>query len=259
MSSTRNELCACGSGKKRKKCCEATGVTRNRGMILMVAPLALLAGLGVFASLDKPSTPTASASTAPASAPQSAVATNPDGTPVSPAADGSIWSAEHGHWHRPAGQPAAEPAVKIEMADGSLAGALSGSGSDIRIDANALSKTSATPAKNVPQPDGPVPEGKVWSPAHGHWHDEGPDMQSLPVRLGTMNTPSEPVQPPAGAAPPGKVWSAEHGHWHDLPLGPAIQSAPPATAAPSSVTGKTWSAAHGHWHDANGKATSPPQ
>jgi hypothetical protein len=24
---------------------------------------------------------------------------------------------------------------------------------------------------NVPQPKGPVPEGKIWSPEHGHWHD----------------------------------------------------------------------------------------
>ena len=24
---------------------------------------------------------------------------------------------------------------------------------------------------NVPQPEGPTPEGKIWSTEHGHWHD----------------------------------------------------------------------------------------
>jgi hypothetical protein len=24
---------------------------------------------------------------------------------------------------------------------------------------------------NVPQPEGPIPEGKIWSKEHGHWHD----------------------------------------------------------------------------------------
>ena len=64
--------------------------------------------------------------------------------------------------------------------------------------------------------DEPGP-GKIWSEAHGHWHD----VDELPP----------------GPAPEGKVWSEGHGHWHDpAPVGPAPE-------------GKVWSPDHGHWHD----------
>ena len=59
--------------------------------------------------------------------------------------------------------------------------------------------------------------GKIWSEAHGHWHDVD--------------------EMPPGPAPEGKVWSEGHGHWHDpVPAGPAPE-------------GKVWSPEHGHWHD----------
>ena len=119
---------------------------------------------------------------------------------------------------------------------------------------------------SVPQPLGPVPAGKVWSPEHGHWHDAvgagsefdfglSPDVQST--------TPQ-----PLGAAPPGKVWSPEHGHWHNAPNAGSVlgttPGAPPTVR--TSITnplgtpgpqpagpvppGKVWSLEHGHWHNA---------
>ncbi len=74
----------------------------------------------------------------------------------------------------------------------------------------------------TPQPPGPVPEGKVWSPEHGHWHD---------IATGGVNTatpapaPALTPQPP-GPVPEGKVWSPEHGHWHDIPAQPAAPAQP---------------------------------
>lgn len=64
---------------------------------------------------------------------------------------GKVWSEEHGHWHdaaAPVGGAPISPAM-----------------------------TPLTPAQQQqntfrkPQPPGPAPEGKVWSPEHGHWHD----------------------------------------------------------------------------------------
>jgi SEC-C motif len=71
--------------------------------------------------------------------------------------------------------------------------------------------TGARSGNLTPQPPGPIPEGKVWSPEHGHWHDA--------TAAAAGSTP----QPP-GPVPEGKVWSTEHGHWHDAPA--SAQSAP---------------------------------
>jgi hypothetical protein len=87
----------------------------------------------------------------------------------------------------------------------------------------------------TPQPPGPVPAGKVWSPEHGHWHD-APGVAPLSTGAGT-------AQPP-GPAPKGKVWSAEHGHWHDAPVMdttglsvPTVSTAaPPSEPAPPPVS-----------------------
>ena len=57
-----------------------------------------------------------------------------------------------------------------------------------------------------PQPSGEVPEGKTWSPEHGHWHD---------IADGLEHEAPTPTPQPPGPAPEGKVWSLEHGHWHD--------------------------------------------
>jgi len=71
-----------------------------------------------------------------------------------------------------------------------------------------------------PQPPGPAPEGKVWSPEHGHWHDiQAGD--AAPHQINPISTPAPrtftPAPQPAGPAPEGKEWSTEHGHWHNIP------------------------------------------
>jgi hypothetical protein len=66
----------------------------------------------------------------------------------------------------------------------------------------------------VPQPPGPVPEGKEWSPEHGHWHDVvAQDNAADSPPQSSAFTPG----PPPGPAPEGKEWSSEHGHWHNIP------------------------------------------
>ncbi len=65
--------------------------------------------------------------------------------------DGRVWSAEHGHWHNADGTEVGTAGIP---AGGSMnVGGLTGGN---------------MPA---PQPPGPVPDGKVWSAEHGHWHD----------------------------------------------------------------------------------------
>ncbi|MDA1184595.1 MAG: SEC-C metal-binding domain-containing protein [Acidobacteria bacterium] len=69
----RNDLCACGSGQKYKKCCEAkdlAGGTQSRIMMFVVGGAvlaAIIAGLASFTG-------------------ETSTATR-------------IWSAEHGHYH----------------------------------------------------------------------------------------------------------------------------------------------------------------
>ena len=76
-------------------------------------------------------------------------------------------------------------------------------------------------------------KGRVWSEAHGHWHDVDEDGVEL-------TDVARPLPQPTGPAPAGKVWSAEHGHWHDAGSpegegsseGGAAAPAQPAPAAP---------------------------
>lgn len=93
----------------------------------------------------------------------------------------------------------------------------------------------------VPQPPGPVPEGKVWSPEHGHWHN-------APVNFTDSSGVYHPK--PSGLTPPGKVWSYDHGHWHDTSYTgtETFSPGPPPPGPPPE--GKVWSYDHGHWHDA---------
>ncbi len=94
---------------------------------------------------------------------------------------------------------------------------------------------------NTPQPPGPAPAGKVWSPEHGHWHDApvggltATPGESAPITVTpgssapiTVTPPmaGQPSPQPPGPAPAGKVWSAEHGHWHDAPAGGAGTGGP---------------------------------
>ena len=84
-----------------------------------------------------------------------------------------------------------------------------------------------------PAPAGPVPEGKVWSPDHGHWHNAAQPAKNANASA-TVNPESGLYDPPAGPVPEGKVWSPEHGHWHNLPsatstTGERVQRPPPAS------------------------------
>lgn len=67
------------------------------------------------------------------------------------------------------------------------------------------------------QPQGEAPEGKIWSPEHGHWHNIG-DTSAC---LFTVPGSEAPGPPPR----PGMVWSKEHGHWHGPPDEETIQKA----------------------------------
>ena len=58
---------------------------------------------------------------------------------------------------------------------------------------------------NKGKTEGKANAGKVWSEAHGHWHDANGN------HILSENKLSNKV----GEDPPGKVWSEEHGHWHD--------------------------------------------
>ncbi len=81
---------------------------------------------------------------------------------------------------------------------------------------------AATPDVSGTASSGTAPPGKVWSEAHGHWHDDpqAPGA-AAPVQAhhaeGDMFRPEYRLERPPGEPPPGKVWSEEHGHWHDTP------------------------------------------
>lgn len=234
----RNELCACGSGLKTKKCCgSATG--RKTNPLLPIAVVTLIGAAAIYAGLQmrRPAaapTPSASAPAAnaaaaspflqmpatagqPADAPGSAAAVVPGG-PDDPPFPGAVWSAEHGHWHDPNATPAESP-VKIEAVSGG--GGVNVDGGKISIDMNEIARERAQMTGGTPPPPGPAPEGKVWSTEHGHWHEVSAPPPSLPLSLGTVNRPKEPVATPVGPAPAGYVWNAEHGHWHKAPAGTA--------------------------------------
>ncbi len=231
----RNELCPCGSGKKNKKCCGAAQPTPlSRGALLSLAPLALLAGIGIYAAITGPAAPepagaapSATPAAAPLAAPANADSAPPAGSqqPVPQAGTapaGKVWSPEHGHWHDAAAPSGGPSPVKIDLNMGNAAVKAEGDG--IRIDGRAIA--AAAGEMRLPgQPDGPAPAGKVWSTEHQHWHDK-PTAPLETVHLGTVNYPSEPVPQP-GPAPAGTVWSPEHGHWHRAGPAPAA----PATTA----------------------------
>lgn len=70
----RNDLCACGSGRKFKKCCAAKVQQSKSGRVMLIAVVGAMLGallLGLASLTDD----------------------------SSPAGPGRVWSAEHGHWH----------------------------------------------------------------------------------------------------------------------------------------------------------------
>lgn len=205
MKANRNDSCPCGSGMKFKKCCEgksafASSSLAKRSGIIGAAAILVAAG-AVAAWLNRPET------TRPADAgvqsgfvAGSAPATSGPATqPPGPAPLGKVWSAEHGHWHdapntrTPTGMP--NP-IKVETSTAPL-----------------VPGSNVAPPLAFSQPAEPAPPGKVWSAAHGHWHD-APAGAMIDA---TQSVPQRRSMPqPPGPAPAGKVWSAEHGHWHDI-------------------------------------------
>ncbi|MDZ4773297.1 MAG: SEC-C metal-binding domain-containing protein [Planctomycetota bacterium] len=169
----RNELCPCGSGKKYKNCCErreavVTGTkgtpSRSIGIVVGVVVVGLaLAGAVALRVLgeEEPATNTRTANTTvPAVLPPAPFQPLATGTltppPPGPTPAGKVWSPEHGHYHDAPNAASPNAPTPFEVgADGSAS-------------------LSSTPAALTPQPPGPVPEGKVWSPEHGHWHDALP-------------------------------------------------------------------------------------
>lgn len=91
-----------------------------------------------------------------------------------------------------------------------------------------------------PQPPGPVPEGKVWSPEHGHWHNiVAADSATMPATTASRYTPGPQ---PDGPVPEGKVWSEEHGHWHNDPnyvSPPRVVSPAPAAEVTAEESAET--------------------
>ena len=63
------------------------------------------------------------------------------------------------------------------------------------------------------RPSGEAPPGKIWSEAHGHWHD-APKQGSGPINNNHHSfTPSSKAD--KNNPPPGMIWSEDHGHFHE--------------------------------------------
>jgi hypothetical protein len=71
----RNDLCACGSGKKFKKCCEPAQ-RRSRGSMLLVVLISVILAVGLLAAFSPFFRDTSHTA-------------KPSG----------VWSPEHGHYH----------------------------------------------------------------------------------------------------------------------------------------------------------------
>jgi hypothetical protein len=187
----RNELCPCGSGKKMKACHPngVAPVSKNRNIMLIGLGVAVVAVVGAAMMREDsgplqatpnrqmPTPMQAPVRSSTSNAARPATQQSGAGTPQpGPAPPGKVWSPEHGHWHdAPAGgaqtatnQSRPVPSQAIQMPSPQRP---------------ATQTANQTPAKNVPEPTGIAPPGKVWSPEHGHYHDA-------------------PKTPPAGTAKP---------------------------------------------------------
>ena len=190
----RNEPCPCGSGKKYKFCCEGRHdvVEEARRSPWLVGGLAVV-GIAVVATVamqlgEAQPTPQPTSYGAmppigntPVSAPMSPVPPPPGAAPA-----GKVWSPEHGHYHDAPGAGASAPLVTTS--------------NPVAVDSSSIS-----PSPVAAQPEGPAPEGKVWSAEHGHYHDAptaGPQVQvgsgvpvPIPAPAGDAPAPVPPAQP----------------------------------------------------------------
>jgi hypothetical protein len=166
----RNDPCPCGSGERYKNChMGKDGTMSNRSnLTLLLVGGAVAIALVAGAVLMKGPRTTPSATGSPMATGGGAVGGGP-GTPQppGPAPAGKVWSPEHGHWHdAPVGAMPGAVSSPVTVTPG-------GASSPVTITPGAT--PTATPgATPTPQPPGPAPAGKVWSPEHGHWHDAPP-------------------------------------------------------------------------------------
>lgn len=156
----RNELCPCGSGKKYKFCCERVTVeTKSKpgGGVLILAVMGVIGIAAAISALTKEERSTPAVNTVALGGQLPTTPLNVTWTPQPPgeAPPGKVWSPEHGHWHN---APTGGGSVSVNGGGNSRSG-------------GALTPTVQPKYTPKPQPSGPVPEGKVWSEDHGHWHD----------------------------------------------------------------------------------------
>lgn len=197
----RNDLCPCGSGKKMKACHPGgvAPVAKNRKILLIGLGVAAVAVIGAATMRGDTAAPLRTNPTRPMSSParntsapptQPAGAAKPGTAQPGPAPPGKVWSVEHGHWHDDPGAAQAS-------------GAPLNASQNQPVVLNApQSRDVANPNQparaNIPQPSGIAPEGKVWSPEHGHYHD-APKTQ--PAGSATPATPPAPATPAKGTGP----------------------------------------------------------
>ena len=104
MGAERNDPCACGSGKKYKRCCAGKRTPSGR-RVWSIGPvlIAVLAGGLVWAVVDtvyQRRTSTATRVWSPEHKHwHGEQASVPGPQPPGQASPGKVWSEEHGHWH----------------------------------------------------------------------------------------------------------------------------------------------------------------
>lgn len=96
--------------------------------------------------------------------------------PPGPTPPGKVWSPQHGHWHNAPGTTQSSGTRAAPASAPPTAPPTTGSGTKApRSAASAPAGPAPDPTTGLyPQPPGLPPPGKVWSAAHGHWHDAGP-------------------------------------------------------------------------------------
>jgi len=114
--------------------------------------------------------------------------------PDGPAPAGKVWSPEHGHYHDAPGAAGTPTTI---------------SSSEL----TPIPPPPGAPGTLTPEPEGPAPEGKVWSAEHGHYHDApgatpaikvdgGGEIVPIPPPAGSGATPA-PTPAPKPVDPPG--------------------------------------------------------
>ena len=157
--------------------------SRARALLVPLATFAVMIAAGIAlgrALTKKPEAPApAAADAVPTASPLStpappavgmpelampaAVPLTPGPQPPGPVPEGKVWSPEHGHWHD---APGSTPQT-VTFDQNSPTATPGDPSSGITMTPQPM----AAPGTLTPQPPGPAPEGKVWSPEHGHWHD----------------------------------------------------------------------------------------